>query len=99
MHKPKQLDLGGVQAWQGGNRAIGLSDMKGIIYCFARRRLQSLAKVTGQPDPTNVVGMTFETMLVAVENIAPNPALHYDHAALRGIRAGFSFCYFEYFYD
>ena len=87
MHKPNQSDLGGDLAWEGGNRAIDLAGMKGVLHCFAMRRLQSLAKVTAQPDPTRVLGMTFETMLVAVENIAPNPALHYDHAALRGIRA------------
>ena len=31
--------------------------------------------------------MSFEAMLLAIENIAPNPALHYDHVALRGLYA------------
>ena len=51
MHKPKQLDLGGDLAWEGGNRAIDLADMNGVLHCYAMRRLQSLSKVTGQPDP------------------------------------------------
>ena len=84
---PKQPDLGGEAAWKGGISAIDRAGAKDILYCFALRRLQSLAKVTSQPDPTKLVTMSFEAMLLAIENIAPNPALHYDHVALRGLYA------------
>ena len=87
MSAPKQLDWGGEAARQGGISTIDRSSVKDILYCFALRRLQSLAKVTSQPDPTKLVTMSFEAMLLAIENIAPNPALHLDHVALRGIYA------------
>ena len=90
MFAPKQQDLGGQAAWMGGNSMIDDSDVEGILYCFALRRLQSLAKITAQPDPTKLVTMSFEAMLLAIENIAPNPALHLDHDALRGIYANHS---------
>ena len=61
--------------------------MQDILYCIALRRLQSLAKVTAQPDPTKLVSMNFEAMLIAIENIAPNPALHIVHVALCGLYA------------
>ena len=87
MAAPKQIGLGGEAAWVGGNRAIDQCDNKSVLDCFILRRLQALAKVTHQADPTKLVSMSFEAMLLAIDNIAPNPALHYDHVALRGLYA------------
>ena len=90
MAAPKQLDLGGEAAWKGGISAVDNSGVVGILHCFVLRRLQSLAKVTDQADPTKLATLTFEAMLIAIENIAPSPALHHDHATLRGLFAKYS---------
>ena len=84
---PKQLDLGGEGAWQGGNNAINQTDVKSLIFLYVMRRLQSLTKVLHRPDPTNVANLMFEAMLQAIENTAPSEALYYDHQALRGLYA------------
>ena len=90
MAPPKQIDLGGDAAWIGGNRAIDQCDNKSLLHCFIMRRLQALAKVTHQADPTKLTSMIFEAMMLAFEHMAPNPVLHYDHAALRGLYAKYS---------
>ena len=72
---------------KGGIRAVDNSDAVGILHCFAVCRLQSLAKVTDQADPTKLATLTFEAMLLAIENIAPSPALHHGHVTLRGLSA------------
>ena len=71
MTAPKQPDLGGEAAWKGGNSSIDKSGVKGILHCFVLRRLQSLATVTSQPDPTKLVTMSFEAMLLAIETLLP----------------------------
>ena len=90
MALPKQTDLGGEAAWVGGNRAIDNCDNKSLLYCYALRRLQALAKVTHKADPTQLVNINFEAMMVAYESMAPNEALHYDHAVLRGLYAKYT---------
>ena len=75
MAAPKQIDLGGEAAWVGGNRAIDQCDNNSVIHCFILRRLQALAKVTHQADPTKLVSMRFEAMLLAIENMPPQSCL------------------------
>ena len=66
----KSLDKGGEGAWQGGVAAIEAADIKVCIYCFVLRRLQSLVRLTGAEDPSNVVKMNFESILQTVETMA-----------------------------
>ena len=51
MLAPKQIDLGGDAAWIGGKASIDAASPKDVVYCFALRRLQTIAKITAQPDP------------------------------------------------
>ena len=90
MALPKQIDLGGDAAWVGGNAAIDQCDNNSLLHCFVMRRLQALAKVTHQADPTKLVSMSFEAMMLAYDNMSPNLALHYDHVALRGLYAKYT---------
>ena len=85
--QPKQLDLGGERAWQGGCDAIRQCDVRGAVYWFVKRRLQAFTKVLNQPDPTAVANLNFGAMLQAVEYVAPDQSFHYDHNVYRGLYA------------
>ena len=73
MAAPKQNDLGGDNAWVGGNAAIDQCGTKEIVHAFALCRLKAIAKAIHQPDPSKINDMGFEAILVAIENTAPPP--------------------------
>ena len=83
--QPKQVALGGKDAWIGGNDAILRADVKSVVYLFVMRRLQALAKVLYIPDLTQVTSLNFEAMLQAIESLAPDESFQYDHTAYRGL--------------
>ena len=83
----KNIDLGGESAWRGGTASLNAAKPKDVIYFFAQQRLRAISKVTAQTDPTRVVEMNFEAMLLAIEQMSPTPTMTFDHLALRGLYA------------
>ena len=75
MHPSTQQDMGGEAAWQGGSHLIDDSYTECMLYLFALRRFQSLAKIIREPDPTQLVHVSFEALLLAIEAHAPDPAM------------------------
>ena len=86
-HPPKHVDLCGPEAWIGGLAAVQAAKPSEIIYLFIHRRLQAIAKIKNQNDPTKLVEMNFEAMLLAIEQMSPAPTMTFDHLALRGLYA------------
>ena len=81
---PKNLDLGGEAAWQGGIQAISQATDAAVIKCFVWRRLQTLARIRYVPDPTVLMNLGCEAMLQAIEGLAQDdPCLCLDHPCLR----------------
>ena len=86
-HPPKNRDLSGPVAWEGGIAAVMAAAPKDVIYFFVRHRLRAIAKVKNQNDPTKVLDMNFEAMLLAIEQRSPSPTMTFDHIALLGLYA------------
>ena len=71
MNAPKRVDLGGAAAWIDGAASIDAVAPADILYCFVQRRLQAIANITHRIDPSKVIDMNFEAMLMAIEQMPP----------------------------
>ena len=67
----KYPDLCGPTAWAGGVAAVEAASPNARLYQYVRLRLQVIAKITSQNDPTKLMNMNFEAMLVAIEQLSP----------------------------
>ena len=84
---PKYIDLCGPEARLGGIDAVQAARPSDRVYLYVQRRLQVLAKIMNQSDPTKLVEMNFEALLQAIEQMTPTATLTFDHHTLRGLDA------------
>ena len=80
---PKHTDLCGPAAWTGGVEAVKAASPKDRLYHYVHHRLRAIAKIKNQNDPTKLMEMNFEAMLLAIEQMSPTPTMTFDFMALR----------------
>ena len=90
LYPQKQRDMGGNQAWCGGNQLIYDCPFDAVLHLFVQRRFQSMMKLGREPDPTQLIHVSFEARLKGIEIIAPDPAICYDHDCFRGLYARYN---------
>ena len=83
----KHPDLCGPTAWNGGIAAVNDASPKDRLYFYVCHRLRAIAKIRNLPDPTRLMDMNFEAMLLAIEQMSPIDTMTFDFKALRGLYA------------
>ena len=83
----KYNDLAGPAAWKGGVAAVNAASPRDVIFHYVHNRLQAIARIMNQKDPTKIMDMNFEAMLMAIQQMSPIKTMTYDFKALRGLYA------------